>query len=294
MEKQLMEFIRGEMREEPISERLLISDMLQNIIYFFNQPEIRNHVIHHYLKLLPEGEHVTWDETYYFNEKGMIDTHYHPDHEDVTLDDFIKNRPAYQIDTLKHKSKKTPQHYYVIFTCCILYEEHKVHFLSFIYNANKQVLVGFDPGIHLYHKGQDVLIPLLRKAFIKAGLISKKKDAMERIGLCKNKYFNQRYGIQYEGSDPSTTSLPADSFCQSWTLFFLIEFLRHGCSDEFVSTWCKIKPKFREAFVLLYYFLPWLQQDTFVSKKWLEFYHNGKDLTILLPYVIDSIQSSSK
>ena len=287
-----MQLIHGEMREERVSDRFLISDMLQNIIYFFNQPEIRDHVIEHYLKMLPKGEHVTWDGTYYFNEKGMIDSHYHPNHPDTTLNDFIKNRPAYHTGTLKKKKNKTSLHYYVIFTCCILYEDHKVHYLAFVYNANKQVLVSFDPGIHLYHKGQDVLIPLLRKAFIQAGLISNKKEAMERTGLCKNKYFNRRYGIQYEGSDPSTTSLPADSFCQSWTLFFLIEFLRHNCSDEFVSTWCKIKPKYREGFVLLYYFLPWLQQDTFISKKWLEFYHKGEDLTTLLPYIIDSMHTS--
>jgi len=257
-----------------------ISDMLQNIIYFFNQPEIRNHLIKHYLDLLPHGKHVDWDETYYFDESGKMDSHYHPKYTDTTLTEFIKSREVF---------KKSKKNHFIIFTCCILYEGSKVHFLSFVYKASVPVLVSFDPGIHLYHKGQDVLVPLIQKSFLEAGLLSdKKQPIVERVGLCQKDYYNSKFGIQYDGTDPKHNDLPADSFCQSWTLFFLIEFLRHKCSDRFVTAWCKIHPDYRETFILLYYFLPWLQQDKFVYHEWLEFYPEGHDLTVLFHHVIES------
>ena len=277
--QQIIGLIEGEMKKRSTG-RLGISDMMQNIIYFFNQPEIRNYVIKHYLDLLPHGKYVDWDQSYYFNEDGMMDSHYHPDHPDTSLTDFIRSREVY---------KKIKKNHFIIFTCCILYEGSRVHFLSFVYKATVPVLVSFDPGIHLYHKGQDVLVPLIEKSFTEAGLLSAtKKPGVERIGLCSKEYFNKKFGIQYDGSNPLHTNLPADSFCQSWTLFFLIEFLRHKCSDRFVSSWCKINPDYRETFILMYYFLPWLQQDKFIYNEWLQFYPEGEDLTVLFQYMINT------
>jgi len=268
--------IREMMRD---TQQFSISDLLQNVIYFFNQPEIRDYVIHHYLKFIPNEKRVDWEGTYYFDEKGMIDSHYHTGMENVHLKDFIKSK------TIFKREPKT-RHDYIIFTACILYEGNRVHFLSFIYDKTKKILVCFDPGVHLYHKGQEALIPLLQESFVHNGLISPKKESIERIGLCGNEYYGKKYGIQYEGSDPEKTNLPADSFCQSWTLFFLIEFLRHQCSDRFVSTWCKIPPKYREGFIITYYFLPWLQQDPFIHKKFNHFYPHAKRLPQLLQHVI--------
>jgi len=261
------------------TERFSISDLLQNVIYFFNQPEIRDYVIHHYLKFIPNEKKVDWEGTYYFDEKGMIDSHYHKGMDNVHLKDFIGSKTI-----LKKPAQK--KYEYVIFTACILYEGNRVHFLSFIYDKVRQVLVCFDPGIHLYHKGQDTLIPLLRESFVHNGLIPRNKESIERIGLCSTKYYDKNFGIQYDGSDPSKTDLPADSFCQSWTLFFLIEFMRHECSDRFVKTWCKIPPTYREGFIITYYFLPWLQQDPFVHNKFKHFYPHAKRLPQLLQHVI--------
>lgn len=273
----LLEFLMEMTRDSSVFST---GDMLQNIIYFFNQVEIRDHVINHYLKFTPSGKKVVWDGTYYFDENGRIDSHYHKGHDGEHLRDFIKNRHIFQ-------KRDDPEKRFVMFTACILYEGNRVHFLSFVYDKNRKLLVCFDPGINLYHKGQDVLIPLLRSSFVANGLLSKEKEALERVGLCARPYYGKTFGIQYEGSDPSKTSLPADSFCQSWTLFFLIEFLRHNCSDRFVASWCKIPPKYREGFIITYYFLPWLQQDQFVNKKFHEFYPNAKDLPRLLQHVIN-------
>lgn len=265
------EIIRGEMRKDGSS--LNTTDMIQNIIYFFNQEEIRNHMIDHYQKLLPHGKYVDWYGTYYFDENGMIDPYYHPEFPDTSLDDFIKK-----------KFKKRIKKHFIVFTCCILYEGNRVHYLSFIYKPSSKVLVAFDPGINLYTKGQDVLIPYIRKSFVNAGLIPDKKKSLERIGLCNEKYYNKKWGIQYDGSDPKISSLPADSFCQSWTMFFLIEFLRNKCTDRFFSSWCRIPPKYRESFILSHYFLPWLQHDPSIHQKFKQFYPRG-DINMILSHI---------
>lgn len=275
--------IRAQMSRD--GGRFTISDMLQNIIYFFNTDDVRDHIINHYIKLLlsTTGKKIVWDGTFYFNEKGFVDPYYHPKHPNTHLRDFIAGRVEF-----KNKSTR-----YVLFTCCILYEQNRVHYLSFIYDMKKKLLISFDPGVHLYTKGQDVLVPLIRQAFIDNALIGKKANDFERVGLCETKHYDRRWGIQYDGSDPKVNDLPADSFCQSWTLFFLIAFMRHKCSDHFFRNWCSIHPEHRENFIILSFFLPHLQQDSVIYKKFKKFYPEG-DLTKLTEHVIKSFPRADK
>lgn len=275
LQELLMDTIRGEMSKD--SETFSISDMLQNIIYFFNGKEIRDYLINHHIKMLPSGKSSIWDGTYYFDEQGQLDPYYHPENQKTSLQQFVKQRRNLQQNRVR----------FVLFTCCILYEGNRVHYLSFVYDTKKRILLSFDPGVHLYPKGQDVLVPLVRDAFLSNKLIADKRGSFERVGLCKTKYFDKAWGIQYDGTDPKITDLPADSFCQSWTLFFLIEFLRHRCSDRFFKKWCSIPPKHRELFVILNYFMPHLQNDAFMYKRFRQFYPQG-DLTKLTTHVIDA------
>lgn len=249
-----------------------VSDMIQNMIYFFNQPIVRDYVIKIHADMLPSGKHVQWDGTYFFNESGMMDP-YHHSNISSSLADFLKKRKKY---TESHCR-------YVISTCCVTYEGNRVHFLSLIYDKKKKLLIFFDPGIHLYEKGQDVAVPIMRKAFVKNGWI---KD-VERLGLCSKDYHGKKWGIQYDGSDPLKTKLPADSFCQSWTLFYLVEFLRNKCSDKFFSHWCSIPPKKRETFMMMNFFLPNIQNHPFLFREWKNFYPDG-ELTDLNQYVIEN------
>lgn len=256
-----------------------VSDMIQNIIYFFNQPKIRNHILLHHISMLPAGKKVKWDGTYFFNEKGDIDPYHHPDSRQMSLTQFLKRRQAYNDDDTG----------YIISTFCITYEGNRVHFLSMIYDKKKRNLVFFDPGIHLYEKGQDVALPIVMNSFVQNGWI--KKDNVERVGLCSRKYHGKQWGIQYDGSDPKMTKLPADSFCQSWTLYYLVEFLRNHCSDKFFSNWCSIPPEKRETFMLMNFFLPHLQTDANIFKEWQQFYPHGQ-LTDLSQHVIQAFSTS--
>lgn len=259
------------------NKKYQVSDMIQNMIYFFNQPKIRDYVLSFYIRNLPAGKKVHWDGTYFFNEKAEIDPYHHPGFPNLSLQEFLKKKPLYT-----DESKKG----YVLSTCCITYEGNRVHFLSMIYNKKKKLLLFFDPGIHLYERGQDVAVPIVVDAFLKNGWITK-PSYVERVGLCSNLYHGKKWGIQYNGNDPKTTKLPADSFCQSWTIYYLIEFLRNKCSDRFFSNWCSIPPKKRETFMMMNFFLPLLQIDNFVMKEWREFYPHG-ELTDVNEYVIET------
>lgn len=256
------------------NQKYKVSDMIQNIIYFFNQPQIRDYVISLHTNILPSGKNVEWDGTYFFNENGNIDPYHHTNTNNMSLTEFLKKRESYHNDNTR----------FVLSTCCVTYEGNKVHFLSLIYDKKKRVLVFFDPGIHLYEKGQDVAVPIVKDAFLKNGWI-KNKHNIERIGLCSSNYHGKKWGIQYDGSDPKTTKLPADSFCQSWTLYYLVEFLRNNCSDKFFSSWCSVSPEKRETFMMMNFFLPHIQNHNFIFKEWQQFYPNG-DLTDLNQYVI--------
>lgn len=254
-----------------------MTNMIQNIIYFFNQPAIRDYVILHHKNIFPIGKKVLWDGTYFFNEKGYMDPYHHENiGNNVSLVDFLKKRENYQ----------TKNCLFILATCCVTYDENKVHFLSIIYDRKKRILIFFDPGIHLYEKGQDVAVPIVNNAFIKNGFI-KNNSNIERIGLCSRDYHGKKWGIQYNGSDPTITKLPADSFCQSWTLYYLVEFLRNQCTDKFFSSWCSIPPKKRETYILMNFFLPHIQNHSKLYNEWCEFYQKGNDITKLNQYIIE-------
>lgn len=254
-----------------------ISGLLQNIIYFFNQTNIRDYVINHYIGLYSMENKVQWDGTYYFNQQGIMDFHYHPElTKPITIEEFLGMKKIY-------KKKKTQ---FIIFTACILYEGNKVHYLAFVYDTARKILVCFDPGIRLYHKGQEELIPILTDAFKDNGLLES-FGHIERIGLCKKKYHGVQWGIQYQGTDPSNTHLPADAFCQLWTICFLVEFMKNRCSDSFLTHWCKVPPKQRESFALTYanqfFSLP------YVYKEFRSFHPNG-DLNDITQFITHNLQ----
>lgn len=263
------------------TKRYDVSDMIQNIIYFFNQPKIRDYVLSVNINNLPAGKKVKWDGTHFFDEYGSMDPYHHPDTEGMSLTQFLKKRKHYN----------DGDDGYVLATCCITYEGNRVHFLSLIYNKKKGVLTFFDPGIHLYEKGQDVAVPIVSDAFLKNGWIKNTNNHIERVGLCSRDYHGKKWGIQYDGSDPKKTKLPADSFCQSWTLYYLVEFLRNKCTDKFFSKWCMVPPDKRETFMMMKFFLPYLETHSYMNQQWQVFYPQGQ-LTDLNQYVIETFSQN--
>jgi len=156
---------------------------------------------------------------------------------------------------------------YVMFTVCILYDIHLVHYVSFMYDAQKKELTSFDPGVELYHHGQKTIVPLVQQAFEKAHLIAPSHHKI--FGACHRFGFkNKKMGVQFNGNIKGR--LPADAFCQSWTIFFFVRLLHSSEKDPktFLYHWCNIHPYDREPFITSFFILPVLTYFPKVSKKY--------------------------
>jgi len=166
----------------------------------------------------------------------------------------------------------------LLFTVCFLYEENRVHYVSFLYLSEAKRLISFDPGWELYHHGQQTVVPYVQDVFQQRGLLSgttARSDSLStKMGRCSNFSFCGKYwGIQYNGT-PS--SLPADAFCQTWTLFFFTRYLLQSQSLDFsfLQKWCAIHPSRREFFIISCFILPLLQNQKIVMRAFL---HQIKD-----------------
>lgn len=155
---------------------------------------------------------------------------------------------------------------YKCFTVCILYQTNLVHYVAFVFDVRHRSLLSFDPGVELYQRGLKTVIPALRKIFFTLGLCTApmlKQDALT-VGRCDMKFHGKRFGVQYNGR--IHRDLPADAFCQTWTLFFLVRL--HASRDaSFVQKeWCKIDPFQREAYLLVTFIIPLLTSESTVSR----------------------------
>jgi hypothetical protein len=160
-----------------------------------------------------------------------------------SLYDFVKE--------IKWDNKKT-----YLFTVMYVYEEYKVHYLSFIYEPSINRLTHFDPGISLYEHGQMTVVPSVNKVFCDLKLIKKKS---KEIGICNSfKWKGKKMGIQYNNLNHY---FPADAFCQSWTIFFFIRYCNSSFDFEFLKSWCNLKPEKRELFLISNFILPFLLEN---------------------------------
>lgn len=220
---------------------------LQEFIYFMNDTKVRDEIISKRLSTLQSNAH--WLGSW--NVQG----------EKYNLT-FLQT-PSVFSSSSKHKSvqtmlqKKFPRYKngQYMFTICYHYEDRKVHYVSFIYDANRKKLQHFDPGISLYLHGQETLVPSVYNIFKSIGLIHKSQE----LGKCihQTKWKGKTMGIQFDGN--TKLKLPADAFCQTWTVFFLIRIMINDFeSEDFVRKWCSIRPKRREAFLISSFILPLL------------------------------------
>lgn len=238
------------------------SNVVQELIYFFNEPVIRNYLVNMYLHQLYPETVCQYAGTFFLKELSddsldlEMDNGHHPQQTDSNFKSgLLKNK-----DLFLTKGKKT------LFTLAILYHGNAIHFVSFLYDYPDGKLICFDPGYNLYQNGTRVLIPNCRNIFLQLGWIRTEDDCVI-IGRCHKIYHGRRYGIQYNGTDPDKVRLPADAFCQSWTLFFVLTCIMYNGDWNFVWAWCKIKPSQREQFILERFFFPMVLMNPPVLKK---------------------------
>ena len=165
-----------------------------------------------------------------------------------------------------------------MFTVCLVYDEHLVHYVAFLYVSKERRLISFDPGVQIYLHGQKTIVPRIEKYFMSEDLI----DSDVRLGHCHQfRWKGKRMGVQYTGLEDRP-----DAFCQTWTIFFLVRFLyskSHRVDDihRFVREWCKILPKNRAVMLTEQFIIPTLMYFPRVLKD-LKTMTDHEDQTVLM------------
>lgn len=229
-----------------------IVELIQAFIYTMNDKSLRTDIIKYHIGKYGHKD-MQWLGTWIVESTGSLQKR--------TLRFMQKNDqlPCFDdsIDKYVCMNKGKLLEKTSLFTVCIVYEMNLVHFVSFIYDPQHKKLTSFDPGVELYHHGQKTILPLLRRAFFRNKLIQGTRIVpQENLGRCTQYTFcGKKWGVQYNGNHFS--NLPADSFCQTWTIFFLITFLRTK-NFEFVAEWCDKNPNQREFIIIKKFMLPFL------------------------------------
>ena len=246
----------------------------QYIIYYFNKLKVRSKIIKNAIKKYKKD-----DKFHYFGTWGLEGSVYRlkfrePFDKEVSDCEFFEKNMSLSDFIKLHKDEFEIKRK-VIFTCnyCYNFSEfsYSTHFVSFIYDSKRRKLTMFDPGIDCYPQGQDILVPSIVRCFKKNKLISKNKYGKSHDELgddCQNLKYTLKQepiGIQYNG-------VSKDSFCQTWTLMFLVDQIKKF--DEQVQNLCRIVPENRELYLYKTFIIPFLKKD----KKYLkEIINNLKD-----------------
>lgn len=240
------------------------SYLYQSFIHMMNDFQVRNEILSYHRKRTAKQDKYKWAGTWVVREKNKMLTF-----EDLDPCLFKKGTtPGFTVERFLQTRKRMFQKssVFVMFTVCILYETNLVHYVSFVYDTKERSLLSFDPGVELYLHGQKTIVPLIQRAFEKSGLLRDSNHSI--LGACHSFGFrNKKPGVQYNGNDHH--SLPADAFCQSWTIFFLVRLIHCEETDPrvFLERWCNIHPRDREAFITSFFILPTLVYFPLAAKK---------------------------
>lgn len=252
-----------------------IVEMIQSFIHTMNDKSLRTDIVEYHLKK-NKIKNAKWLGTW------MVELKNH----NLELIQDNDKLPVFDNSITKYiaLNKNAFQDNIGLFTVCIIYEINLVHFVSFIYDPFQKKLISFDPGVELYLHGQNTILPLIRKAFYKNKLIQGIKIVpQQNIGRCTQYSFcGKKWGVQYNGNH--NTNLPADSFCQTWTIFFLVKFIKQKNFD-FVKEWCDTHPNQREFIVIKEFMIPYLVRFKKVRQLYTEYLNNQYDLKEIIQFL---------
>jgi len=257
-----------------------ISYLLQSFIYTMNENSVRNQLIQDSIRISSSSKTLVWLGTWtmeYDSKKELrIRT------TQTRLTEFVQS-----LSFQKHKL--------YIFTVCFVYDGNRVHYVAFIYYPSLKKLVSFDPGVELYFHGQLTVVPHIRQVFYDLQLISSiLTKAQQNIGQCLEFVFcGKKWGIQYNANHQY--SLPADAFCQTWTLFFLTRWILQldPMDLSFVRNWCRIHPTRRELFLLSFFILPQLNCQSSLKKQYQRQLQWHKDFKKVMLTLVQYAERSS-
>lgn len=233
--------------------------ILQSLIYAFNEDIVRDEIMNRACRVASNAD-VRWKGTVRLNRQSQ----------------FTQHR-KWRLCTAKRDDRM------IVFTASYTYRKNRVHYVAFVLRPSKRELLCFDPGYDLYLYGRHKIIPMVANALHEDGWI----DAPILLqGPCTRKR-QHGFGIQYNGDNPRKVRLPADAFCQTWTLFFLTTFIQHDGDVSFFEEWCRIQPRQREFFLLQNFTLPTL--STTLSKRAKSILNiSEKDKRIVETYIMNT------
>jgi len=261
-----------------------IVEMIQSFIHTMNDKSLRTEIIEYHLKK-NKIKNAKWLGTWMVELKNQ----------NLELIQQNDKLPFFDNSIQKYitLNKNSFLDHIGLFTVCIIYEVNLVHFVSFICDPFQKKLISFDPGVELYLHGQNTILPLIRKAFYKNKLIQGIRIVpQQNIGRCTQYSFcGKKWGVQYNGNH--NTSLPADSFCQTWTIFFLVTFIKQKNFD-FVAKWCDTHPNQREFIVIKEFMIPYLIRFKNVRQLYIEYLNNHYDLKEIIQFLKAYITTCNK
>lgn len=249
--------------------KLKLGGILQYIIYFFNKNNVRDTIISDKITELDLQNKIHYMGSISFCEDNNSIVLCEPyDYKNLKTyfnkeKDYFDNLDWFKlIEDNKHKILEKP---ITIFTVCLHYNKQSVHYVSFIYIKNKGI-TSFDPGHEIYKEGNNILKPAVFKSFSK--LLPKKHKVVQQLGKQCSKF---RYIVKDEPSGIQWNGKNRDAFCQTWTIYFLVDFLEKYTQPtqkyKLIGELCQTLPNNREVKLFADFIIPVMIK--YSKKNWL-------------------------
>lgn len=231
---------------------------LQQFIYFMNDDRQRDYLVRYHQEKTNTKRSHKWLGTLKVEKRA-------DDDQELYLVETRQSLTQY----FQKKQDMCSKYSNILFNVCLFYGENRVHYVAFVWNQTQ--LVSFDPGISFYPEGQLVIVPFIEKQF--KDMAVKKR----RLGECRRICWRRRKtGVQY--NEDRKSIFPADSFCQTWTLYFTIRLLyvleeKHGeghIESVMVDRICKIPPRDREFYLISMFIFPTLMYHGHLLSKFVQ------------------------
>lgn len=263
--------------------------LIQYIIYFFNNNKIRSDIINSAIKEYHlminnnikknlKKKEIFYMGTISFSGENIKDMKLCSPYDDINLNNYFRtSRSTYfkdknVCDLINENKVNISEKPVTVFTCCYHYGTANVHFIAIIYIAKSKELLVFDSGVGVYPEGETHMLPLIKEAFTQAKLL---KNTAELGKACyQHRYIakDEPPGIQFAGDDKLR-----DAFCQTWSIWFLVNFLK---KKKVIRKVCKLHPSNREIFLIKDFIVPILESHPTWIKKILK--DHSEDLSSIL------------
>lgn len=259
--------------------------LIQYIIYFFNNNKIRSDIINSAIKEYEKENIVSYMGNISFSGENIKYMKLCSPYDYINLKKYFETSESSYFkdknvcDLINENKVNISEKPVTVFTCCYHYGTANVHFIAIIYISKSKELLVFDSGVGVYPEGETHMLPLIKEAFTQAKLL---KNTAELGKACyQHRYIaaDEPPGIQYAGDEKLR-----DAFCQTWSIWFLVNFLK---KKKVIRKVCKLHPSNREIFLIKDFIAPILKSHPTWIKKIIKD-HSDDLSSILFPDTVSN------